>query len=297
MESMNLSRAIHHETLKPDKAENAIEAEVAYLQYDPAHETEKLYTMNYDTEGKFPMTNTKNELKTISINNFRNMVSAPSFDTCGFATKAMQSSLKMAEFDDSAKVESIFYTEVKDLVREMYPGAGFIGVLEHQIRKRTPQFPYHTGEQYRNLLPTTLVHIDFTHDSAIKTGRAAFKEAADRHPHLLALNLWKSLQGPGDDWPLALCDVRTVDYEKDIVSQDLVFADRLNENSRVYYNKKQAWYYYPNLRDDEIIVFQQMDSRFPSGKGVPHSGFMNPFADQDAAPRVSIEIRVFVYFE
>jgi hypothetical protein len=128
-------------------------------------------------------------------------------------------------------------------------------------------------------------------------------------------SLWKSLQGPGDDWPLALCDVRTVDYEKDIVSQDLVFADRLNENSRVYYNKKQAWYYYPNLRDDEIIVFQQMDSRFPSGKGkippivereifqltcrvgVPHSGFMNPFADQDAAPRVSIEIRVFVYFE
>lgn len=67
---------------------------------------------------------------------------------------------------------------------------------------------------------------------------------------------------------MALCDARTVDYEKDIISQDLVFANRLNENARVYHNSKQRWYYFPNLRDDEIVVFQQMDSRVPRGRGL-----------------------------
>jgi len=203
----------------------------------------------------------------------------------------------MVDFDDPTKVKDVFYSEVKDLVWSMYPNAGAVEVLEHQIRKRTPEFPYHTGEEYKNLLPTTVVHVDFSADSGMKSSRAAFKEASDQYPHLLAVNLWKSLQGPGDDWPLALCDARTVDYEKDIISQDLVFANRLNENARVYHNSKQRWYYFPNLRDDEIVVFQQMDSRVPRGRGVPHSGFLNPSADKDAAPRVSVEVRVFVYFK
>ncbi|KAF2786836.1 hypothetical protein K505DRAFT_343458 [Melanomma pulvis-pyrius CBS 109.77] len=293
----SLSLNNHHATSNVGHNDNAIQADVAYLKYEPTHELEKLYTMNYDTGGTFPRTNAKNELNTISIQNIRKMKAPPSFDTCGFATRKLQSVLKMADFDDSAKVEDVFYTEVKDLLKEMYPDACAIEVLEHQIRKRTQQFPYHTGEPYKNLLPTTLVHIDFTSESAALTGRAVFKDSADRYPNLLVVNLWKSLQGPGDDWPLALCDVRTVDYEKDVVSQDLVFDNRFNENLRVYYSDKHKWYYYANLQDDEIVVFQQMDSRARSGRGVPHSGFLNPCADEDAAPRVSVEIRVFINFK
>ncbi|KAF2831289.1 hypothetical protein CC86DRAFT_366686 [Ophiobolus disseminans] len=283
--------------LQAKQDDNAIEAEVAFLKYEPTYELEKLYTINYNTDGILPRTNAENELKTISVQNFRKIQTPPSFDVCGFATQKLCSSLEMADFDDSTKVKEVFYAEVKGVLKEMYPAACAIEVLEHQIRKRTPQFPYHTGEPYANLLPTNLVHIDFTTDSAIKSGRAAFKERATQYSKLLVVNLWKSLQGLGNDWPLALCDARTVDYENDLESQDLVFADRYNENSRVYYNDKQKWYYYANLRDDEIVVFQQMDSQAPFGRGVPHTGFFNPFADKDAAPRVSIEIRVFIYFK
>ena len=49
--------------------------------------------------------------------------------------------------------------------------------------------------------------------------------------------------------------------------QDIVFDNRFNENSRMYYSDKHQWYYYADLQDDEIVVFQQMDSRVSTGRG------------------------------
>lgn len=138
----NLARDTASEVLTLDKCciapavstnTNTIQADVAYLKYESKHELEKLYTMNYDTGDTFPRTNAKNELKTISIQNVRKSQAHPSFETCGFTTKKLQSSLSMAEFDDSDKVEAVFYTEVKDLLQELYPNARAIEVLEHQV--------------------------------------------------------------------------------------------------------------------------------------------------------------------
>jgi len=132
-QAMSLSLDGHQENPKLSQAEDAIEAEVAYLQHDPIHETEKPYTMNYNTEGLLPTTNTKNELRNIVINSFRTMKSPPSYEACGFTTKTLQSSLRMVDFDDPTKVKDVFYSEVKDLVWSMYPNAGAVEVLEHQV--------------------------------------------------------------------------------------------------------------------------------------------------------------------
>jgi hypothetical protein len=113
--------------------EDVIQADVAYLKYEPKHELEKLYMMNYDTEGAFPRTNAKNELKPISVQNIRHMNAPPSYEACGFTTWKLRSALSMADFDRTSRVEDVFYTEVKNLLKDKYPDACAIEVLEHQV--------------------------------------------------------------------------------------------------------------------------------------------------------------------
>jgi len=58
-----------------------------------------------------------------------------------------------------------------------------------------------------------------------------------------------------------------VDYSSETISHDIVAHDRYNENERLYYSQKHKCYYFQNLQDDEMIVFQQMDSDMEGGGG------------------------------
>jgi len=104
------------------------------------------------------------------------------------------------------------------------------------------------------------------------------------------------LQGPGNDWPLAFCDWRTVNRKCDTISADVVFHNRFTENERLYYSPKHKWYYFQDLGDDEVVVFRQTDSEVENGGGVPHASFNNSRADKDAPPRESIELRAYIFY-
>lgn len=80
-------------------------------------------------------------------------------------------------------------------------------------------------------------------------------------------SFWKSLQGPGNDWPLALCDRRSLNHQEDMITADVVYHNRFTENEFVYYNPKHKWYYVKDLKDDEIIMFVQQDSDIELGGG------------------------------
>jgi len=110
------------------------------------------------------------------------------------------------------------------------------------------------------------------------------------------VNFWKSFQVPGNDWPLALCDYRTIDYSSETITADVVFHDKFTENERVYYSPRHNWYYFKNLGKDEAIMFRQTDTQLEGGGGVAHTSFYNPKAGENAAPRASIELRAFVFF-
>jgi hypothetical protein len=83
------------------------------------------------------------------------------------------------------------------------------------------------------------------------------------------LSVWKSFH-PGNDWPLALCDDRTVNREIDTIASDVVHRDRYMENERIYFNQAHRWFYFKDLGDDEVIVFRQSDTNFNGGGGKMH---------------------------
>lgn len=72
-------------------------------------------------------------------------------------------------------------------------------------------------------------------------------------------SVWKPLQGPVRDWPLAICDATTQD-DADLQEGDIVFSDRVIENYLLRSNPNQRWYYISDQMPDEAWVFLQSDT-------------------------------------
>lgn len=98
-----------------------------------------------------------------------------------------------------------------------------------------------------------------------------------------------------NDWPLALCDIRSVDTENDVISSDVVFDDFVTENLQIFHSPNFQWYYLPDHHPDEALIFKSSDSEPGEGVGCPHSGFYNPKVNQGEL-RESLDCRTFVFF-
>ena len=82
------------------------------------------------------------------------------------------------------------------------------------------------------------------------------------HAHLTdqLLSVWQILTGPNDDWPLALCDFRSIDLGKDAIPTDRLHEDHIGENELLFPNTKHKWYYLPGQLTDQLLVFQNADA-------------------------------------
>lgn len=81
-------------------------------------------------------------------------------------------------------------------------------------------------------------------------------------------SLWKPIRGPVYDFPLTLCDRRTVDYASQATAMDIVTRDFANENTQIYFDEKHKWYYWHGLQVDEVISFIQADSEAENRAGM-----------------------------
>lgn len=88
----------------------------------------------------------------------------------------------------------------------------------------------------------------------------------DDHPLTLP-SLWKPIRGPLTDYPLTLCDRRMIDYKTQTTEMDIVTQHFVNENMRIYYHEAHRWYYWKDLKEDEVLVFVQADSDAPDQAG------------------------------
>ena len=151
-----------------------------------------------------------------------------------------------------------------------------------------------------SLKPVGVCHADYTAASA--TARIAQLES--KHgPGLLerrfaVYNLWWLASEPPQDWPLALCDASTV-AAADVTVGSAQAYDRsgeprdFGEIALFRYNPRQHWFWYPELRSDQLLVFAGFDSDAANASMVPHSAFSNPACPSGTGTRRSIECRCF----
>jgi hypothetical protein len=70
------------------------------------------------------------------------------------------------------------------------------------------------------------------------------------------INLWRPISHPAWDHPLAMCDYRSVDPEKDLVASDLIFPHYKGETFGVKESPKHKWKYVSGLRPDEHVLLK-----------------------------------------
>jgi hypothetical protein len=70
------------------------------------------------------------------------------------------------------------------------------------------------------------------------------------------INLWRPISHPAGDWPLALCDFRSVDPVNDVLPVALIFPDREGETYGVKYNPNQKWMYFSAVTPEELILIK-----------------------------------------
>lgn len=77
---------------------------------------------------------------------------------------------------------------------------------------------------------------------------------------VVLFSVWRPLQPCLRDWPLALCDARTVSPD-DKVGADLVYPGFEGENTFLYFSPNLDFYFVDCQSQDEIWVFKQYDSK------------------------------------
>ena len=112
------------------------------------------------------------------------------------------------------------------------------------------------------------------------------------------LGVWKPLS-PSKicDYPLAVMDAQTFKSEDQAAQRFALNFGIFTANifgARIIHNPRQKWYYYPFQSTKEVLIFHQ----YSKGKlfANPHTSFFNKNCPQDTEERVSVEMRVALFF-
>ena len=154
-------------------------------------------------------------------------------------------------------------------------------------------------EQKQVREPATLVHNDYT----AKSGVVCLKEnLGDEAETLLQgrfqiINVWRPLVDLVQNWPLAMCDARSIDIT-DQVDTERRSPTHTGEILLVTHNPQHRWFYYSKMRPTEVLVFKTFDSEDCDSKpNSVHTSFDLPDISDDTPPRESIETRAFVFYQ
>ncbi|GJJ11655.1 hypothetical protein Clacol_005891 [Clathrus columnatus] len=241
-------------------------------------------------------TNFGHEEKQVIIENVRGHESEYDLDTSGFLFYKHESECK--NFEDNTVIEDVYYKESIELIKKV-TGANRVVLFDHTLRKHRPGVP--DGDKGLRG-PATRVHVDQTPKAAVNRVHRHLSE--DLTPLLLKhrfqiINLWRPINHPAFDSPLALCDYRSINWEKDLVPTDFKYPDRVGETFNVNYNPQHKWKYQRGMRPDEVVFIKCFDSRTDGKTAIltPHTAFVDPTTPKDALPRESIEIRTLVFYD
>lgn len=214
---------------------------------------------------------------------------AISFDAQGFTLVKHATDV---DFTDKQDFESRYYPEVCRLVQEL-TGArevfAFMGILRG-------------GEDAKGGGPALSAHVDFNGPALQQwVSRLAADRAEElATKRLVNINVWRGTI-PVENYPLAVCDSRTVE-KGDFLSVSLGkpeggFREGMPAGLNMAYNPKHKWYYYPEMQPDEALVFRLYDTGNPDWKMTGHTAFEDPTSRPGTPKRQSFEVRTIAVFD
>jgi len=246
----------------------------------------------YDPPLGMPPRNRGSEPRRVQIHDARPLMRRLSLDVEGFELRRHDT--QVVDFYDDAEVRRVYYPEVDALLRAA-TGAEKVVIFDHTLRSGSAEQREKSGVRE----PVRSVHNDYTALSGRRrvSDHLPPAEAEQRLSRRHAvINVWRSIRGPVEATPLAVCDARSLRPD-DLVATDLVYPDRVGEVYSVRYNPAHRWFFYSHSRRDEALLIKTYDSlEDGTARFSAHSAFDDPATPIGAAPRESIEVRALVFF-
>ncbi|KDR70146.1 hypothetical protein GALMADRAFT_254991 [Galerina marginata CBS 339.88] len=236
------------------------------------------------------------EEKDVVIENLRGKEDSVSLDTAGF--QYFHEPSKHKSFANDEEIVREYYPESIELIKKL-TGATRVELFDHTIRRRRPGQVDDSPDRRQ---PVAQVHVDQTTKSAI--ARVHRHLPASDAPKLLEnrfqiINLWRPISHPAIDWPLALCDYRSVNPTGDTFPMALIYPDREGETLGVQHSENHKWKYLHGMTPDEVVLIKCFDSVQDGSVAIftPHTGFNDPSTPAGTPPRESIELRALVFYD
>lgn len=253
-----------------------------------------------------------------AVENLRGHESEFSVDNAGFAV--CRAPAKETAFTDDEQVRTGYYAEVEELLRKQLPGVKRVVIFDHTIRRRTK------GSARS---PVELVHVDQTPRAAEMRVRRHLpeNEAAELlNGRYQIINVWRPIQNPASDFPLAVIDWRST-TPADFVKVDLLYPKNhrelgevapdpnsaqltegyevTGETYAIAPHKKHHFYYQKDMTPEEVMLIKCFDSRSATmtdgqteiAHGACHTAFFDPNTPAEAPGRQSIEVRCLVFYD
>src|SRR5437762_2735047 len=199
----------------------------------------------------------------------------------------------MRDFFDANELKQVYYPEVEALMKRI-AGASRVIVFDHTLRSGSET------EREAKLVrePVLSAHNDYTEWSGPQRVRDLMGAEAESllERRFAIIQVWRAIADPIRSNPLAMTDARSVAPE-DLLVAERRYPNRIGQTYRLRYNPAHRWFYFPEMRRDEAIVFKVYDSaKDGRARFTPHTSFEDPNSPPGAPPRQSIEARAIAFF-
>ena len=231
------------------------------------------------------------ERRAVEIRDGRPLADRLSLDENGF--EFVRHATRVVDFFDAAELKAVYYPEVEQLIKDV-SGAARVVVFDHTLRSGDE------AEREARLVrePVLSVHNDYTEWSAPQRVRELLPdEAGELLQHRFAIiQVWRAINRPIQANPLAIADARSL-APADLIAAERRYPHRVGETYQVRYSPAHRWFYFPEMRRDEALVFKVYDSqRDGRARFTAHTSFVDPTSPANAPPRQSIEARTLAFF-
>ena len=276
------------ETATQDHVAGSVEALLSYMVdtgVKPVNETKGPGGLTRIHTGKL-------EVHAVTIRDGRALKSEFGLEKHGFEFIDHETAAK--NFFDVDELKAVYYPEIEQLVKQ-HTGAARVLIFDHTLRSGDEN----TRQAKLIREPVKSVHNDYTEWSGPQRVRdllPAIEAEALLKNRFAIVQVWRPIRNPIQSDPLAICDARTL-APGDLIAADRKYPDRVGETYRISFNPDHRWFYFPNMRRNEALVFKVFDSKKDGARFTAHTAFVDPNTPPDAPARESIEMRALVFFD
>ena len=198
-------------------------------------------------------------------------------DTTGFQFSRRP---KHTRFQDDKEIKAEYYPECMEIIKQL-TGAARVIPFHHCMLSTCPLTQSSTYPRYPGSYPSPesrwsqwcfgtspafINHPCRFHTTAFAIS-LLHKHFPNETPALLRnrlhiTNLWRPISCPAIDWPLALCDCRSLDVDEDIKEATALVANNMRGCQSLYmkYNPMHRWVYKSAMGPEDFMLFKWLVS-------------------------------------